>query len=208
MLEPCLVAGTISYLLGSIPFGLILLLVFRGVDVRQKGSGNIGAANVARIAPGLGLLTLLLDAAKGFAGVMIAGVIVSHSPGIERGRGYIVLGTSALCAVAGHMVSVWLRFRGGKGIATGLGACLALLPITAGLALLVYVLVFASWRYSSLASITAAFVFPMLAYVIKEPNAVSLMPFLCALSLVTIAKHHQNVRRLLSGTESRFALRH
>jgi len=205
MLESCVIAGAISYLLGSISFGLILLRMFRGVDVRQTGSGNIGAANVARIAPGLGLLTLVLDAAKGFAAVMIARVVLTHS--IPTDRAYIVWGTSALCAIVGHTLPVWLRFHGGKGVATGLGACLALLPKTAVVALLLFVIVFACFRYSSLASIAAAFVLPVLAYLIKEPNAVSLLPFLCAVSLLTIVKHHENIRRLLSGTELRFLQR-
>lgn len=208
MLQACLIAGAIAYFFGSIPFGLLLLRTFRGVDVRQTGSGNIGAANVARVAPGLGLATLALDAAKGFAGVTVAKIIAHHWPGLSAKEIYIVLGTSALCSILGHIFSLWLKFEGGKGVATGMGAFLALLPKTMLLALLLFAIVFVIFRYSSLASITAALFFPLLAYLIKEGGALALMPFLCAVSLLTLFKHHENVRRLLTGTERRFTFRH
>ena len=208
MLQACLIAGAIAYLLGSIPFGLLLLKIFRGVDVRQTGSGNIGAANVARVAPGLGLATLALDAAKGVSGVVAAKIIASHWSGLSTKQVYIMLGTSAVCSILGHIFSLWLKFRGGKGVATGMGAFLALLPKTMLVALLLFAIVFVVFRYSSLASMTAALFFPLLAYLIKERGALALMPFLCAVSLLTILKHHENVRRLLTGTERRFTFRH
>lgn len=149
MLEALVVTGSISYLLGSIPFGLILLLILRGVDVRKMGSGNIGAVNVGRISPALGVLTLVLDAAKGFAGVALTAVILTHFRSIDRVGTYIVLGASALCAVVGHVFSVWLRFHGGKGVATGLGACMAVVPHTALVALAIYFIVLGSSRYAS-----------------------------------------------------------
>jgi len=203
MLRPLLLTGTISYLLGSIPSGLILLRVFRGIDVRKTGSGNIGAVNVGRIAPGLGVMTLVLDAAKGFAGVAITALILNRFPELDSGSRYTILGASALCAVVGHIFCVWLRFHGGKGVATAMGACLALVPQSIAVALLIYALMLVSFRYASLASVTAAFVFPAVAFFIKESDVRSMMPFLCAVSLLTIAKHHQNIHRLLSGTEPR-----
>lgn len=208
MLQACLIAGAIAYLFGSIPFGLLLLKTFRGVDVRQTGSGNIGAANVARVAPKLGLATLVLDAAKGFAGVLVAKIIAGHWPGLSTKQVYIVLGTSAVCSIFGHIFSLWLKFHGGKGVATGMGAFLALLPKTMLLALLLFAIVFLIFRYSSLASMTAALFFPLLAYLLKERGALALMPFLCAVSLLTLVKHHENIRRLLSGTERRFTFKH
>lgn len=208
MFQACLIAGAIAYLLGSIPFGLLLLRIFRGVDVRQTGSGNIGAANVARVAPTLGLATLALDAAKGFAGVAVAKIIASHWSGLDTRQVYLVLGTSALCGILGHVFSLWLKFHGGKGVATAMGAFLALLPKTMLVALLVFAIIFLIFRYSSLASITAAVSFPLLAYLIKERGAIALMPFLFAVSLLTLVKHQENLRRLLTGTERRFTFRH
>ncbi len=208
MLQACLIAGVVSYLLGSIPFGLLLLRIFRGVDVRRTGSGNIGAANVARIAPSLGILTLLLDAAKGFAGVTLARMVAEHFDRLQANQVSTVLGVSAVCSIAGHVFSVWLRWHGGKGVATGMGALLALLPRTALLALAIFVLIFATFRYSSLASITSAAVFPVLAYFLHERGAAGLMPFVCIVSLLTLCKHHENMARLLSGTERRFTFRH
>src|ERR1700736_123304 len=113
-----LIAG-ISYLLGSIPFGYLLVLIFRGEDVRTSGSGNIGATNVSRKSPALGILTLLLDAVKGTAAVCMAYAIAPTYP---------LISLAALCAVLGHMFPVWLKFRGGKGVATGLGSFIVIAP--------------------------------------------------------------------------------
>ena len=208
MLAACSISVTASYLLGSIPFGLLLLRLFRGVDVRQTGSGNIGAANVARVSPGLGALTLLLDAAKGFAGVGAAKFLTNHWRDLGAKEAFIVLGASALAATLGHVFSVWLRFRGGKGVATGMGAFLALLPGTALLAVVVFVIVFLVFRYSSLASISAALLAPLLAFLLNERGAVPLLPFLCAVSVVLLLMHHENIRRLATGTERRFTFKH
>jgi acyl phosphate:glycerol-3-phosphate acyltransferase len=208
MFQACLIAGAIAYLFGSIPFGLLLLRIFRGVDVRETGSGNIGAANVARVAPALGLATLVLDAAKGLGAVVVAKIVASHWSGLDARQRYIVLGTSAICSILGHVFSLWLKFHGGKGVATGMGAFLALLPKTMLIALLLFAIIFMIFRYSSLASITAALLFPLLAYLTKERGAIALMPFLCAVSVLTLLKHHENIRRLLAGTERRFTFRH
>ena len=203
MLEALSVTGSISYLLGSIPFGLILLLLVRGVDVRRTGSGNIGAVNVGRISPGLGVLTLGLDVAKGFAGVALTALILAHFRSIDKVATHIVLGASALCAVVGHVFSVWLRFHGGKGVATAMGACLALVPHTVAAALVIYAIVLGTFRYASLASISAALVVPVFAYFLKESDVTLLLPFLCAVCFLTILRHHENIHRLLSGTEPR-----
>src|SRR6202166_2576547 len=111
--------AVVSYLLGSIPFGYLLIRVFRGEDVRQSGSGNIGATNVSRKSPALGGLTLILDALKGSAGVGVAYYLSNRGSGNVA---YEAMSIAALCTVAGHIFPVWLKFRGGKGVATGLGS--------------------------------------------------------------------------------------
>ena len=203
MSEAILITSTLSYLFGSIPFGLILLLMFRGVDVRKTGSGNIGAVNVGRVAPRLGVLTLLLDASKGFAAVTVTSLLLTQWPSIGGVSKYAALGASAMFAVVGHVFPVWLRFHGGKGVATAMGACLALTPKMVLVAVLVYLLVLVGFRYASLASVTAALVVPLVAYRLVESDARALLPFLCALCLLTIVKHHENIHRLFSGTEPR-----
>jgi glycerol-3-phosphate acyltransferase PlsY len=190
-----------SYLLGSIPFGYILVRAFRGQDVRQTGSGNIGATNVSRTSPGLGALTLVLDALKGFAAVAITRMLF---PGQN-----ILLGAAALSAIIGHMFPVWLRFRGGKGVATGLGSFAVLAPKTILVMIAIFVVIFVAFRYVSLASILTVALFPLLAWML-EPyrNMLQMLSFIAAGCFLIIAKHHENIRRLLAGTESRFQWRH
>jgi acyl phosphate:glycerol-3-phosphate acyltransferase len=191
---------TLAYLLGSIPFGYLLVRIFRHEDIRATGSGNIGATNVARSgAKGLGLATLLLDLAKGLVAVKIAQYI---APG-----NYDVAVLAAVAAILGHVFPVWLGFRGGKGVATGLGVFLALTWPSALCTLGVFIVVFALTRYVSLASILAAAAFPFFAfYFIRERSPIIIAGLLFIPALIII-KHHQNIRRLLSGTENRFGSR-
>jgi glycerol-3-phosphate acyltransferase PlsY len=188
-----------SYLLGSIPFGYILVRVFRGQDVRQTGSGNIGATNVSRTSKGLGALTLILDALKGLAAVVITRMIF---PGNKT-----LLGTAALFAIVGHMFPIWLRFRGGKGVATGLGSFVILTPKTVLVMLVVFVVIFLAFRYVSLASILTVALFPLLAWILEPDHASGVLPFIGAACVLIVAKHHENIRRLLAHTESRFQWR-
>ena len=232
-----ILAAAIAYLLGSIPFGYILLRVFRGEDVRQSGSGNIGATNVARKAPGLGILTLVLDAAKGYAAVAIAvalihgtfsavGVVMiaPASSGVAPTpaqidqmlqaqsalvrQTYLIAAVAAIFAILGHIFPVWLKFKGGKGVATGVGSFLALAPKAVLVVLVIFVAVVAAFRYVSLASIVATATFPFFAFLIYRTEA-SMAVWLTTVlaALLIIAKHHQNIRRLLAGTESRFELK-
>jgi glycerol-3-phosphate acyltransferase PlsY len=200
-----LIAG-ISYLLGSIPFGYLLVRMFRGEDVRQSGSGNIGATNVSRKSPLLGVFTLLLDALKGTAAVLLAYFVAGRVP--ESSLAYVVMSLAALSAVLGHVFPVWLKFRGGKGVATGLGSFAVIAPKSVLLAVGVFIVVVLAFRYVSLGSILAVAFFPFLVYKMhaygNDPLALILMT---STSLLIILKHHENVRRLLAGTESRVGVK-
>jgi glycerol-3-phosphate acyltransferase PlsY len=196
-----LIAAT-SYLLGSIPFGFLLVRIFRGEDVRLSGSGNIGATNVSRKSPALGILTLLLDALKGSAAVYIAALIYQHRA--PSGA----LAFAALCAVCGHLFPVWLKFRGGKGVATGLGSFLMIAPKAVLIAAAIFFVVVLIFRYISLGSILAVASFPPLAFFTQQYGSFTLsLLWISLASLLIIAKHHENIRRLLAGTESRFGSR-
>jgi glycerol-3-phosphate acyltransferase PlsY len=197
-----IIAG-LSYLLGSIPFGYLLVRIFRGEDVRQSGSGNIGATNVSRKSPVLGALTLLLDALKGSAAVALG----YHLSGGRTGgvKPYQAMAVAALFAVLGHVFPVWLKFRGGKGVATGLGAFMVIAPKAVLLVVGVFIVVVVIFRYVSLGSIIAVACFPLLLVpgIQKDGNAPVALILMTATSLLIIAKHHENIRRLLAGTESR-----
>ena len=211
------VVAVSAYLLGSIPFGYILLRVFRGEDVRAIGSGNIGATNVARKAPGLGVATLVLDAAKGFCAVTVA-MAIAHSHLNHFFLGYIesydvsptlLMALGAVFAILGHLFPVWLRFKGGKGVATGVGAFVAVARKAVLIVLVIFVAIVAAFRYISLGSIVATAAFPVFAWLLYRYQASpAVFVAMVVASGLIIAKHHQNIRRLLAGTEHRFELRH
>jgi len=206
-----IVVAVVSYFLGSIPFGYLLVRIFRGEDVRQSGSGNIGATNVSRKSPVLGLLTLLLDALKGTCAVLLANeVFMRRPPGNVDMILYPPLSLVALCAIFGHMFPVWLRFRGGKGVATSVGAFALLVPHATLAAFAIFVIVALLSRYVSLASIAAALSLPILAWFSLRQRysegRLTLLPIAVA-SVLVIIKHHANIRRLLAGTENRFGRR-
>lgn len=192
-----LIILAIAYLLGSIPFGYILVLVFRKEDIRTTGSGNIGATNVARSgAKGLGLLTLLLDCSKAFAAVMIAKHFAPGSLDLPI--------LAAVAAILGHMFPVWLGFRGGKGVASALGVYLALSWPSALAALAIFLVVFLLTRYVSLASIIGAIVLPVVFLKLTTDHSNIAIGSIVFLSLLVIVKHHANISRLLQGKESKF----
>lgn len=212
-MEPYLIAAGTAYFLGSIPFGYILVRLFLKQDIRATGSGNIGATNVARSgAKGLALATLLLDTGKGALAVVIAEmfgarVLERYSPitqPLSQSIAYISA-LAALFAVVGHIFPVWLRFKGGKGVATALGAFGMLAPKAVLVVVITFALVLALFRYVSLGSMVAAALFPFATYVLypnlRSPYISAAMSASCAL---IILKHHQNIRRLITGTESRF----
>lgn len=195
-----IISLAVAYLLGSIPFGYLLVRTFKNQDIRTTGSGNIGATNVLRSgAKWLGIATLLLDLGKASAAVWIA-------KGIGPGN-YDLAVAAAVAAVAGHVYPVWLGFRGGKGVASALGVFLVLTWPSALCILSVFLVVVVLTRFVSLASIIAAASLPFFAfYFVPERSPIVLAGFLF-ITVLIIAKHHQNIRRLLAGTESRFGSR-
>jgi acyl phosphate:glycerol-3-phosphate acyltransferase len=196
-MNPWLISIPLAYLLGSIPFGYLLVLVFRHQDIRATGSGNIGATNVARSgAKGLAIATLLLDLGKACLAVKIAQLLLPGNRDLAM--------AAAIAAVIGHIFPVWLGFRGGKGVASALGVFLALTPLTALCILGVFVIVVALTRYVSLASILAAAAVPLFALRFAAPMTPFTLFGYIFIPVLVIAKHHANIRRLLSGTESRF----
>src|ERR1035441_2164917 len=200
-MNPWMVSISIAYLLGSIPFGYLLVRIFRKEDIREQGSGNIGATNVARSgSKGLGVATLLLDLGKAYAGVMIAAHVAA---GLGYPGTYDVEVAAAVAAVLGHVYPVWLGFRGGKGVASALGVFLAL-TWPSGLAIfVVFLVVFALTRYVSLASIVGSATFPLFGFHFVKPWTPMVVFGFLFIPLLVIVKHHGNIRRLLSGTESR-----
>ncbi len=218
------IIATISYLLGSIPFGYLLVRLFRGQDVRQTGSGNIGATNVARTgSKGLAIATLALDALKGYAAVMLAFWLAVNfafpftdpAPAalgphlayrvVDFHVVYRLAALAALFAILGHMFPVWLRFKGGKGVATALGAFAALAPRAILLALVAFVVVVALTRYVSLGSIVSAIVLPFAVWWLSPfVRSATTMLLIVASCLLIVVRHKDNIGRLLAGTENRF----
>lgn len=191
MLLILLLAG--AYLLGSIPTGLLLGKAY-GIDVRKEGSGNIGATNLYRtVGRKVGVMTLVGDCLKGLLPVLAvkySALPVEHAAWV---------GLAAFC---GHVFSVFLRFRGGKGVATALGVFLALSPLAVLIALGVFVALMLVWRYVSLGSIAAAAVMPIAVWALGEGRMVEVVTMIVA--VIVIIRHSENIKRLVAGTENRF----
>lgn len=183
-----------AYLIGSIPVGVILGKV-KGIDPRKTGSGNIGATNVMRAGGKiLGIITLLGDAAKGLIPVAIAAAL---------GMDVLVIAIAGLAAFLGHVFPVFLRFKGGKGVATALGVYIAIRPLVILGAFVVFIIVFLIWRYISLASIVGAVVVPIGLYLVKAPREFIVMAGL--IGIIVIIRHKENITRLIKGTESKLS---
>lgn len=192
----------IAYLLGSIPFGFLIVKA-RGADIRRSGSGNIGAANVARSAgAAAGVFTLILDAGKGYLAVWIA------SRWTQSDMHWMM--AAALAAVIGHMFPVWLGFKGGKGVATGLGVFLPISMEAVTAAVVLWLIVVAFWRYSSLGSIVAAVALPFFVHLLYAPRHAP-PPYVTVgtilISVLVLVKHRPNIERLMAGTENRLNFR-
>lgn len=226
-----IIVALVAYLLGSIPFGYILVKLFLKQDIRQTGSGNIGATNVARSGKkGLAIATLMLDAAKGALAVGLAwrlnyyywlGSYYPHvtwedySSGARSSNSNFVLNignealvflaVASLFAIVGHMFPVWLKFKGGKGVAAAVGAFAILSPRGVLAAIACFAVVFAITRYVSLGSILSATIFPIAAYyAYPETPSLAVLVVMLASSLLIILRHHANIRRLIAGTEPKF----
>jgi glycerol-3-phosphate acyltransferase PlsY len=186
-----------AYLLGSIPFGYLIVLVSGRGDIRKRGSGNIGATNVARVT-GIffGVMTLVLDAAKGYFAVWLAGRLTDGN--------VLWMTVAALVALAGHVWPVWLGFKGGRGVATGAGVFLPFSWQAVIGAIIVWILVVAFWRYVSLASISAAAALPFLMYLLYAPRhapPIALSAGVSIAMIIVILRHRANIGRLLAGSE-------
>jgi glycerol-3-phosphate acyltransferase PlsY len=198
-----LVIPAVAYLLGSIPFGLILTKLFGRGDVRKEGSGNTGATNVARVAgPLAGILTLLLDGAKGAVAVLIAARYSS-----ENATWMVIAG---LAALVGHCFPAWLKFKGGKGVATAAGVYLMLCPAAFLGGLILFLLVVGFSNYVSLGSVAAAVAMPLLMYFLWAPHHAPppVVTFgALVVAILIVYKHDGNLQRLVEGTEPKFSFR-
>lgn len=189
----------LAYLLGSIPFGYLIVRFRSGADIRETGSGATGATNVSRKAgKSAGIVTLALDALKGTAAVLIVGAF-----------GAELAPWAGLAAIVGHCFPVWLGFKAGKGVATGLGVFVALLPAAVLAAFAVFLLIVWRTRYVSLGSIMAAAAVPLFAvvqhlYIKPIGHFPAMIAALCLSAALIIARHHENIGRLMAGTENRF----
>ena len=185
----------IAYLLGSIPFGYLIVRWQRGVDVRSTGSGSIGATNVMRNLGAVGFAaTFILDAGKGLLAVWLASSLTQANP--------TFVAAAACVAVLGHCFPVWLKFRGGKGVATGVGVFIAVAPWQVVLVLVIFAGVVAISRYVSLGSIVATAAFPVSVYFMRHPP-IQVVLGAAGAAVIIIVRHHANIARLLKGTESK-----
>ena len=214
-LRPVLVI-IVAYVLGSIPFGFLIVRAKDGGDIRQTGSGGTGATNVSRRAGKVaGVLTLILDALKGATAVLIA-VWVLSAPQASALRGAALppssvwcVAAAALAVIIGHIFPIWLKFRGGKGVATGVGAFLVLMPIVVGVAAIIFIVIMLLTRYVSLASIVAALSIPVLTLLMHnsvspQSDLAPMMTVAVVGALLIVFAHRENVRRLVQGRESKF----
>jgi glycerol-3-phosphate acyltransferase PlsY len=200
---PWIITIAYSYLLGSIPFGYILVRTFQNEDIRESGSGNIGATNVARANKGLGVSTLLLDAFKGWLAVWLTHFVV---PAFSLGKPNAAMDLAAIAGLAvvlGHMFPVWLGFRGGKGVATALGVFIALSWPAALCGVAVFLLATFLTKYVSIGSIAAAVSLPILVWLLTPHRSGFFMLCTVLIALLVVVKHHSNLSRLRAGTESK-----
>ncbi len=206
MAKTYILVASVAYLLGSIPFGYILVKLFLKQDIRQTGSGNIGATNVARSGnKALAIATLLLDAGKGALAVILVFWFFFVSFLHHYQWAVAIAALAALFAILGHCFPVWLKFKGGKGVATGVGAFAIFAPKAVLVAIAVFVLVLLASKYVSLSSIFAAAFYPPVAYLLyPDYHSIPVSLAMVLASCVIIFKHNSNIRRLIAGTEDKF----
>jgi len=192
-----------AYLIGSIPFGYLAGKLIKGIDLRQEGSNNVGATNVFRVVGILpGIAVLLLDISKGFLSVHLINLFnLGGSMQVSPQTFDLLRILAGLAAIAGHNWTIFLKFRGGKGVATGCGVSLGLVPLPTLVSLTIFSVAVALTRYVSLGSILAVLVFPLNCLLFQEP--LILVFFASIASLVVLARHQANIKRLIAGTENR-----
>ena len=196
---------TTAYLLGAIPNGLLLCRL-KGVDIRTRGSGNIGATNVFRsVSKPLGILTFVGDALKGFVPAYAFPILGKYLTGTFQGSEIGIL--CGVAAIAGHNWPVYLKFKGGKGIATSAGVLLGIAPAAVGIGLLSWIVLFVASRYVSIASIGASIVVPVVSWTMYSRKGLLLPIVLTILGLLAVWRHKSNIERLIDGTEHRFSFR-
>ncbi len=199
-----IVTALVAYLLGSIPTGYLVAKA-RGIDIRTVGSGNIGATNAFRVlGKWLGLFVLLMDALKGWLAVRVGAVVV-HRFLPDAPLEYLCI-TAGVAAILGHNFTCWLRFKGGKGIATSAGVLIALVPLALLIILIIFVVLLLLTRYVSVGSIAAAATLPFATW-FTEHHDVGLTAVMAAIGALAILKHRKNIQRLLNGTENRIQFR-
>jgi len=194
----------IGYILGSLPFSFWLGKM-KGVDIRRVGSGNVGATNLARsVGAGWGTIAFILDLGKGLLAVVLAGYIFSlFEDNLTSSAMLKIIG--GIMSICGHNWSMWIKFQGGKGVATSAGVFLGLAPIPLVLSLAVWLVVFAFFRYVSLASISSMISLPIWMLVgIGGKVALPIIVFSCIVTVLIIIRHRSNIRRLIQGRENRF----
>jgi glycerol-3-phosphate acyltransferase PlsY len=197
-----IVIAVAAYLLGSIPAGYLVARA-KGIDIRAVGSGNIGATNVFRtLGKPLGILVLVVDGLKGFAACSWLADFVVRPFAVAPDKIECLKIVAGICAVLGHNYTCWLKFKGGKGIATSAGVFFALAPLAAGIALVTWIVAAVLTRYVSIASIVAAVALPTAVWLTKDSLLLGIVT--TALGLLAIFKHRGNIQRLLNGTEQRF----
>ena len=190
-----------AYLIGSIPTGLICGRLLKGIDIRDYGSGNIGATNVFRVVGKLpGIIVLIIDILKGFVPV----VMFPYTTGISVSEGLFKVLISA-AVISGHNWTVFANFKGGKGIATGAGVFLAISPFSTGITLVLFCIIIALTKYISLGSICSAVVLPILLLLFKSPLEYTLFGLI--MGLIVIYRHKENIKRLIKGTENRISFK-
>jgi glycerol-3-phosphate acyltransferase PlsY len=207
MLGLAIIISLSAYFLGSIPSGYIAGKI-NGIDIREHGSGNIGATNVLRVlGKPWGYTIFFLDAFKGFVAVRLALVLVARHPAAAEYSEFFAILAAAVC-VAGHSFPLWLRFKGGKGVATSAGSIFGIMPVAAIIIFLVWVVVFLVTRYVSLASILASLSLPIAVAILihfRMTHGTVLLYFSMAMTALVVWRHRTNMVRLLNGTEQRFA---
>ena len=204
MIYNIILCSILSYLLGSIPTSFLMGKLMKGIDIRKHGSGNVGATNALRVlGTKIGIITLLIDIVKGFFAVQIGKQLVSEPTNL------FLIGTGLL-AIIGHIFTIFLKFKGGKGVATSAGVFIALSPLPVAIALIVFVVTVWISKYVSLGSMLAAFVFFLVELIVNVKNRfadVELLIFIFLIMLFIIIRHKTNIKRIIDGNENRISFR-